>query len=222
MATSITFTGSPEAIALFCKDMSKRKYGGYGDIVPGENYRLTFVNDSETNGYKRAIIGMDWDLEFVDDEAYDALAAISTKIMTGAEVFKKVGRRVVKGLVKRYSKSLEAYIVEYDDGESDEMTRAEVMENMVVHTSEGLPVMCDCIQWVEESGNKAQSFAKVLNTIVETRPSLKDEIPRIFKEITGERVSRGWIAPGLWTLLGETEMEKLYYSKRIIEALYRV
>jgi hypothetical protein len=205
MATSITFTGSPEAIELFCSTISRRRDGGR-ELVPGNDYRLTFVSDACNNDYKRT---------FLNSEGDEVLTAISTKVLIGAEIFKKFGNRTYKGIVTKYSKSRGFYYIKYEDGDSEEMERDEVLE----HMDRRAPIsLVESILWIEESGNRAQSFTKILRAIVNNRPDRLKAIPEIFKRVVNVQVPRD-VYPGLWKELGSTEMEKLYYAKRILEAI---
>lgn len=205
MATSITFTGSPAAIELFCSTISRRRDGGQ-ELVPGENYRLTFVADSCENDYKRT---------FLNSDGPEVLCAINTKTLIGAEIFKKFGSRVYKGVVASYSKRNGFYRIKYEDDDEEEMDRDEVLGYM--DRSEPISLV-DSITWIEESGNKAQSFTKILRAIVENRPDRLKAIPEIFKRVVNAQVPKD-VYPGLWKELGATEMEKLHYAKQVLEAI---
>ena len=210
MATSITFTGSPEAIAFFIKSLNRWRDGG-PEFVQGENYRLSIFDGSDDRyDHIGTCIGV-----AEDNKCYDYLAAMSTKTLIGAEVIKKFNKVAYKGIVMAYNKKTKYYMVEYEDGDSEEMDRDEIYENMNYHA----PIsFIEAITWIEESGNKAQSFAKVLRTIVENKPGALKAIPGVFKRIVNANVSP-CVHPGLWKELGETEMEKLFYAKRILEAI---
>lgn len=110
--------------------------------------------------------------------------------------------------------------VEYEDGDAEHLSDLEVQE--ILYDEPDPVVICDAIQWIEESGNKAQSFAMICRHIVNERPCVAQQIPKIYKQLLDVEIDEDFrITPYLWSLLGFTEMEKLYNGKRVLEMLVR-
>ena len=87
--------------------------------------------------------------------------------------------------------------------------------------------MCDIFDDLEKSGCKAQTYAKWLRRITDNNIyDIVDAYKRLYPEMKYHYVDFGVvktfrgmpdIKPVIWHILGETEEEKLYYAKRVIE-----
>ena len=117
------------------------------------------------------------------------------------------------------------YFVEYEDGDSEHLSDEELDE--IVYTPESGVNLCDEIEWIETSGCKAQSFAKVCKKIVGQRPFLAKKLADIFMEIVevdvtdGGEFTIGDIRPHLWSLMGDDEPQKMHWAKRVLMELVR-
>jgi hypothetical protein len=80
--------------------------------------------------------------------------------------------------------------------------------------------MCDIFDDLEKSGCKAQTYAKWLRRITDNNIyDIVDAYKRLYPEMKYRYVDFEGpnIKPVIWHILGETEEEKMYYAKRVIE-----
>ena len=140
--------------------------------------------------------------------------------LVGKEVLKEFNAGNFKGTIT----SLDApgFLVKYEDGDSEHLSEEEIRE--ILYTPPSMMLM-DRIEYIETSGNKAQSFSKMVKEVVNGRPRMAEQLAIIFMELgetnitTRGRFSVGDIGPWLWAEMGRHEMEKLHWAKRILEAL---
>jgi len=200
MASYVTFKGSSENIAELLSILGSAT--GDKPMAANETYHVFTSDDSATN----------WTIPNRKYIGFGELCAINTRAIVGAEIRKQFKIGTFKGYVQR-QRSNGYYRVVYEDGDSEDMTEDEIRELIYEQTP---PSMCDAIEWIESSGNKAQSFAKVCRTIVKDRSI----IAPIFKNVVGVKIRSNYIGPGLWAELGDCENDKLHWAKRVIEAIY--
>jgi hypothetical protein len=200
MASYVTFKGSLEDITELLGVLAS--VVGDKPMVANETYRVFTSDDSAAN----------WSIPNRTYIGYGELCAINTRAIIGAEINKKFKTGIFKGYVQKL-RSNGYYHVVYEDGDSEDMTEDEIREYIYEQTP---PSMCDVIEWIESSGNKAQSFAKVCRAIVKDRSILAP----IFENVVGVKIRYDYIGPDLWAKLGECENDKLYWAKRVIEAIY--
>lgn len=146
--------------------------------------------------------------------------ATTQHALVGKEVLKEFNAGNFKGTIT----SLDApgFLVKYEDGDSEHLSEEEIRE--ILYTPPSMTLM-DRIEYIETSGNKAQSFSKMVKEVVNGRPRMAEQLAIIFMELgetnitTRGRFSVGDIGPWLWAEMGRHEMEKLHWAKRILEAL---
>lgn len=158
------------------------------------------------------------------DRAYDEILGrrpvTAQHSLIGKEVLKEFNAGNFKGTIT----SLDApgFLVKYEDGDSEHLSEEEIRE--ILYTPPSMTLM-DRVEYIETSGNKAQSFSKMVKEVVNGRPRMAEQLAIIFMELgetnitTRGRFSVGDIGPWLWAEMGRHEMEKLHWAKRILEAL---
>ena len=145
--------------------------------------------------------------------------------LAGVTVMKEFEDGWYKGWVMDSDKN--GFLVEYEDGDSEHMTAEEVYANMYTPSDDPMS-LCDRIEELEDSGCKAQTFSKLCKEIVDGRPHLARKLANLYgnenikldPDDDEEEFMLYDIGPHLWTPLGDTEVEKLYMAKRILEQLY--
>jgi hypothetical protein len=141
----------------------------------------------------------------------------------GTIVMKEFDAGWFKGKVIEHDDA--GFLVEYEDGDSEHMSAEELDE--VLYTPEPDVNVCDAIEWIETSGNKAQSFSKICKKFVGQRPFLAQKLADIFLEIgevditEGEEFTICDIGPYMWSYMGDDEPQKFYWSKRVLEELVK-
>ena len=140
--------------------------------------------------------------------------------LIGKEVLKEFDAGNFKGVI--VSLDAPGFLVKYEDGDAEHLSEEEIME--ILYTPPDTTLM-DRVEYIETSGNKAQSFSKMVKEIVNGRPRMAEQLAIIFMEMgevnitTRGRFGVGDIGPWLWAEMGSHEMEKLHWAKRILEAL---
>lgn len=144
----------------------------------------------------------------------------TTHDLVGAVVMKDFATGKFKGQVVDHDEF--GFLVEYEDEDAEHLSAEEVEE--ILYTPEPIN-LCDKIEWIETSGCKAQSFAKVCREIVNGRPHMAHELANIYWEMGNHNITYDGefdvddITPGLWRYLGQSDPEKMYWAKRVLEAL---
>ena len=144
----------------------------------------------------------------------------TTHDLVGAVVMKDFATGKFKGQVVDHDEF--GFLVEYEDEDAEHLSAEEVEE--ILYTPEPIN-LCDKIEWIETSGCKAQSFAKVCREIVNDRPHMAHELANIYWEMGNHNITYDGefdvddITPGLWRYLGRSDPEKMYWAKRVLEAL---
>lgn len=140
--------------------------------------------------------------------------------LIGKEVLKEFDAGNFKGVI--VSLDAPGFLVKYEDGDAEHLSEEEIRH--ILYTRPDTTLM-DRIEYIETSGNKAQSFSKMVKEIVNGRPRMAEQLAIIFMEMgevnitTRGRFGVGDIGPWLWAEMGHHEMEKLHWAKRILEAL---
>ena len=143
--------------------------------------------------------------------------------LIGKEVLKEFNAGYFKGTVMRLDAP--GFLVEYEDGDSEHLSEEEIKG--ILYTPSDRTLM-DRIEYIEASGNKAQSFSKMVKEIVKGRPRMAEQLAFIFKELGGADITtRGRfyvndIGPWLWSEMGSYEVEKLHWAKRVLESLTQI
>jgi hypothetical protein len=150
--------------------------------------------------------------------------------LAGVVVMKEFDDGLYKGWVMDRDKH--GFLVEYEDGDSEYLTAEEVYQIMYTPSDDQVS-LCDHIDSIYESGNKAKSFVRVCNEMVNNRPYLVQKLADIYIEMgythmdikkdpndEEEEFTKRDIDAHLWPLLGECEKEKFYVARRILEKLY--
>jgi hypothetical protein len=144
----------------------------------------------------------------------------TTHNMVGAVVMKDFEAGRFKGHVIDHDEF--GFFVEYEDGDTEHLSADEVEE--ILYTPEPIN-LCDKIEWIETSGNRAQSFAKVCREIVNDRPHMAHALADIYWEMGNYDIAYDGefdvhdISPVLWRHLGNSDPEKLHWAKRVLEVL---
>jgi len=139
----------------------------------------------------------------------------------GAVVMKEFDAGWFKGEVVEHDEF--GYFVVYEDGDEEHVSLEELEE--ILYTPEPGTDLCDRIEWVETSGCKARSFAKMLREMVGERPYLAEQLAAIYMEMGDVDITDGGefsyydIAPRLWSYLGDDEVQKMHWAKRVMERL---
>ena len=153
--------------------------------------------------------------------------SITVNELRGVVVMKEFEDGWYKGWVMEHDEH--GFLVEYEDGDSEHLSAEEIEE--VRYVDNHITTLCDMIENLEASGCKAQTFSKLCKDMIDGRPRLAKELAYIYMEMghvniklddedeDDEEFTIDDISPHLWTFLGDTELDKLYYAKRILESL---
>lgn len=158
------------------------------------------------------------------DRAYDEILGrrpvTAQHSLIGKEVLKEFNAGNFKGTIASLDEP--GFLVKYEDGDSEHLSEEEI--KVILYTPPSMSLV-DRLEYIETSGNKAQSFSKMVKEIVNGRPRMAEQLAIIFMELgetnitTRGRFAVGDIGPWLWAEMGRHEMEKLHWAKRILEAL---
>ena len=108
------------------------------------------------------------------------------------------------------------------DSDSDYESESEAEAEEEEEPKKERPWLRDVFESLEEAGNRAQRFARILRTTV---PYPNYDINDVYNEVlktdryTGV-VQKEDIHPNFWTALGYNEEEKLENAKKVMELLY--
>jgi len=146
--------------------------------------------------------------------------ATTRHALVGKEVLKEFNAGNFKGTIASLDEP--GFLVKYEDGDSEHLSEEEIKTILYKPPS---MTLVDRLEYIETSGNKAQSFSKMVKEVVNGRPRMAEQLSVIFMELgntditTRGRFGVGDIGPWLWVEMGRHEMEKLHWAKRILEAL---
>jgi len=136
--------------------------------------------------------------------------------LIGVKLDRYFSTGVHRAIVRSYARDTGLFTIMYQDGTSEEITGQEVHDSLIKPLC-----LMDLVKEIEESGNKAQSFARVAKAVVCDRDTVARAIPELVCcDLDIQR--SGDIKPCIWRYMGKTEMQKLYTAKRVLEKLMKI
>lgn len=118
------------------------------------------------------------------------------------------------GTVDKWLPNKRRFRVIYEDEDRRRMS----IRNVELYTFR----VADCINMLERSDNKSQTFAKIMRLLSKDQDWMIDELPSIFEnlgiDVDPDDITE--IGPYLWRMLGRSASEKFYNAKRMLEMFY--